>query len=51
LEGCEKIDYSCLTILNDKKMVIKFGIIDYLMDYTMRKIAEQKLKTMVNGGE
>jgi hypothetical protein len=45
------VDYSLLTIIDKKRKQVRFGIIDYMQQYTLDKIFECKFKRMMNGGE
>ena len=45
------VDYSLLTIIDTKKKQVRFGIIDYVQQYTLDKIFESKFKNIINGGE
>ena len=45
------IDYSLLTILDKKRRVVRFGIIDYLQFYTLKRQLETQYKTLVNLGQ
>ena len=42
------IDYSLLTMINEKKKTIRFAIIDYLQQYSMDKKLESKFKGLLN---
>ena len=44
------IDYSLLTVINEKKKKIRFGIIDYLQMYTIQRLLETHLKKAINLG-
>ena len=43
------VDYSILAIVDMKKKLIRFGIIDYVQQYTLDKILENKLKRLARG--
>lgn len=45
------VDYSLLTIIDTKRKKVRFGIIDYVQQYTIDKIFEGKFKTLINRGE
>lgn len=45
------VDYSLLTIIDTKRKKVRFGIIDYVQQYTLDKIFESKFKNIVYGGE
>lgn len=45
------IDYSLLTIVDTKRKKVRFGIIDYVQQYTLEKIFESKFKNFVKGQE
>ena len=45
------IDYSLLTIIDTKRKKVRFGIIDYVQQYTFNKIIENQLKIIINRGE
>lgn len=45
------VDYSLLTIIDTKRKRVRFGIIDYVQQYTLDKIFESKFKGIIHGGE
>jgi hypothetical protein len=45
------VDYSLLTIIDKERKKIRFGIIDYVQQYTIDKIFESKFKNFISGGE
>ena len=45
------VDYSLLTLIDTKRKKVRFGIIDYVQQYTIDKIFEGKFKTLINRGE
>lgn len=45
------VDYSLLTIIDTKRKKLRFGIIDYVQQYTIDKIFESKFKNFMSGGE
>ena len=45
------VDYSLLTIIDTDKKKVRFGIIDFMQQYTLDKIFESKFKNIVYGGE
>jgi hypothetical protein len=44
------VDYSLLTILDKKRRVVRFGIIDYLQFFTLKRQLETQYKTIINLG-
>lgn len=45
------VDYSLLTIIDTKRKKVRFGIIDYVQQYTLDKIFEGQFKRIINRGE
>mmetsp|Transcript_32323 Transcript_32323/g.31627 ORF Transcript_32323/g.31627 Transcript_32323/m.31627 type:complete len:258 (-) Transcript_32323:132-905(-) len=45
------VDYSLLTIIDKERKKIRFGIIDYVQQYTIDKIFESKFKNFMSGGQ
>jgi len=45
------VDYSLLTIIDSKRKKVRFGIIDYMQQYTLDKIFEGQFKRIINRGE
>lgn len=43
------VDYSLLVIIDKEKKTIRFGIIDYIQQYTMEKMVESKFKAIMAG--
>jgi len=44
------VDYSLLVVIDRKLGSARFGIIDYLQQYNLTKLAESKLKIVKNLG-
>ena len=47
LSKARRIDYSLLAVVNSKDKWIRFGIIDYLQEYNLKRKMESKLKKYV----
>jgi 1-phosphatidylinositol-3-phosphate 5-kinase len=45
------VDYSLLTIIDARRKKVRFGIIDYVQQYTLDKIFEGQFKRIINRGE
>lgn len=45
------VDYSLLVIIDKDKKTIRFGIIDYIQQFTMEKMVEAKFKTLIAAGD
>lgn len=45
------VDYSLLVIIDKKKKTVRFGIIDYIQQYTMEKMVESKFKAIITAGD
>lgn len=45
------VDYSLLTIIDTKRRKVRFGIIDFVQQYTIDKIFEGQFKRIINRGE
>lgn len=43
------VDYSLLVIIDKEKKTVRFGIIDYIQQYTMEKMVESNFKAIVTG--
>jgi len=44
------VDYSLLVIIDKEKKTVRFGIIDYIQQYTMEKMVESKVKVIFAAG-
>ena len=45
------VDYSLLVIIDKEKKTVRFGIIDYIQQYTMEKMVESKFKAIIAAGD
>jgi 1-phosphatidylinositol-3-phosphate 5-kinase len=45
------VDYSLLTIIDTKRKKVRFGIIDFVQQYTIDKVFEGQFKRIINRGE
>ena len=43
------VDYSLLVVIDKEKKTVRFGIIDYIQQYTMEKMVESKFKAIMAG--
>ena len=41
------VDYSLLVIIDKERKTVRFGIIDYIQQYTMEKMVEHKFKAIM----
>lgn len=44
------VDYSLLVIIDKEKKSVRFGIIDFIQQYTMEKMVESKVKVIFAAG-
>ncbi|CAI2382914.1 unnamed protein product [Moneuplotes crassus] len=45
------VDYSLLVVIDKKNKTVRFGIIDYIQQYTMEKMVESKFKALIAAGD
>jgi hypothetical protein len=45
------VDYSLLTIIDTKRKKVRFGIIDFVQQYSLDKVFEGQFKRIINRGE
>jgi hypothetical protein len=45
------VDYSLLTIIDTKRKKVRFGIIDFVQQYSLDKVFEVQFKRIINRGE
>ena len=45
------VDYSLLVIIDKEKKTVRFGIIDYIQQFTMEKMVESKFKAIMTAGD
>jgi hypothetical protein len=45
------VDYSLLVIIDTENKKVRFGIIDYIQQYTMEKMVESKFKAIIAAGD